>query len=129
MNDKLFHARLFCEAHVMSDPPQQNEFLKDKLKNVPTARSQVDSLTRLLNRRKLASAFYELRDFNGLWGDFQPGNLSDLVALRCGNVSTVAASRLLNYTHPSRNLSAATGGSSSKCGAPLSRSRDLDAVE
>ena len=85
------HAQIFWDAITINDAIDQKEFLKTKLKDCPTSRSQVDSLGRLLGRTALANAFYALKEFAGLWSGFQHGNLSALVALRCDEVSSAIA--------------------------------------
>lgn len=86
-------AESFIRAFPLPDSVAQKEYLCHALNHIATSRSQVDSLTRLLNRRKLARAFYDLREFEGLWSGFQHGNLGDLVALRCDEVRSVCATK------------------------------------
>ena len=85
------HAQNFWDAITINDQNDQKEFLRTKLKDRPTSRSQVDSLGRHLGRTALASAFYDLKEVAGLWSGFQHGNLSALVALRCDEVSSSTA--------------------------------------
>lgn len=49
--------------------------------------SQQSCLQRLLRHGRFSQAFYELRYFPGLWSGFQLGNMPNLIALQCDDVS------------------------------------------